>query len=143
MTFLRASKTLHRCLTLAFLFLVTMTVTAQWTSSQEGGGVPAYNAGPPPKGTKLPPILGKDQLWGADAQYPYQTHAYDLAAKIRPRPLPAWLLFLMRYRVAALAILLVLLVLIGFTTGAWVLCAVAAVAGVAGFLGLERTDREH
>ncbi len=30
----------------------------------------------------MAPILGKDQLWGADAQSPYQTHAYDLAAKI-------------------------------------------------------------
>jgi len=26
--------------------------------------------------------LSRDQLWGADAQYAYQTHAYDLAAKI-------------------------------------------------------------
>ena len=34
------------------------------------------------KGTKLPPILGRDQLWGENAQYPYQTHAYELAAKI-------------------------------------------------------------
>ena len=27
-------------------------------------------------------ILTKADLWGADAQYPYQTHAYELAAKI-------------------------------------------------------------
>ena len=82
MTSVRSNRIFHRGLILAFLFLVTLTVSAPWTSSQDDGGVPAYNAGPPPKGTKLPPILGKDQLWGADAQYPYQTHAYELAAKI-------------------------------------------------------------
>ncbi len=74
--------TLHRIFTVAFLFLVTLLMSAQWATSQEEGGVPAFNAGAPPKGTKLPPILGKDQLWGADAQSPYQTHAYDLAAEI-------------------------------------------------------------
>src|SRR5579863_7762578 len=73
---------LKRGLALAFLFLVTLTVSAPWATSQQEGVVPAYNAAPPPKGVKLPPILGKEQLWGADAQYPYQTHAYDLAAKI-------------------------------------------------------------
>ena len=72
----------YRSLSVAFLFLVTLTMSAQWTAPTEQGGVPAYNAGPPPKGTKLPAILGKDQLWGADAQYPYQTHAYELASKI-------------------------------------------------------------
>jgi hypothetical protein len=79
------SKYLHRALALIFLFTVTMTLSAAWTAQEqdeEGTGLPAYNAGPPPKGTKLPAILTKDQLWGADAQYPYQTHAYELAAKI-------------------------------------------------------------
>lgn len=76
------NKTIHRSLTVIFLFLVTLSVSAQWTSSQEEGGIPAYNAAPPPKGHKLPPILTKSDLWGADAQYPYQTHAYELAAKI-------------------------------------------------------------
>jgi hypothetical protein len=80
--FLRGNQILYRSLTLAFLFLVTLTMSAQWQDSQEEGGVPAFNAGPPPKGTKLPDILGKDQLWGADAQYPYQAHAYELASKI-------------------------------------------------------------
>jgi hypothetical protein len=75
-------RIVFRSLTLAFLFLVTLTMSAQWTASQAEGGVPAYNAAPPPKGTKLPAILAKDQLWGADAQYPYQTHAYELASKI-------------------------------------------------------------
>src|ERR1700677_14598 len=80
----RRGKVVHRALTLALLLLVTLTMTSLWAAPQgeEGTGIPAYNAGPPPKGTKLPAILTKDQLWGADAQYPYQTHAYDLAVKI-------------------------------------------------------------
>jgi hypothetical protein len=67
-----------------FVLALTMTMTAQWSSSQDepGGQIPAYNAGPPPKGTTLPPILTKDQLWGDNAQFPYQTHAYELASKI-------------------------------------------------------------
>jgi hypothetical protein len=77
------NKIVHRSLILAFLF-VTLTMT--WASpspfSSEDGGVPAFNAGPPPKGTKLPPLLTKADLWGANAQNPYQTHAYELAAKI-------------------------------------------------------------
>ena len=78
-------KLMHRALTLALLLLVTLTMTSLWAAppgEEEETGIPAYNAGPPPKGTKLPAILTKDQLWGADAQYPYQTHAYDLASKI-------------------------------------------------------------
>lgn len=67
---------------LAGLFLLVLTVSAPWATSQQEGAVPAYNADPPPKGSKLPPILTKDQLWGENAQFPYQTHAYDLAAKI-------------------------------------------------------------
>jgi hypothetical protein len=76
------SKYAYRALTLAFLVTIIMTLSAQFTAQEEEEGIPAYNAGPPAKGTKLPDILTKDQLWGADAQYPYQTHAYDLAAKI-------------------------------------------------------------
>jgi len=78
------SKPAYRALTLVFLFVVTLTVSAQWIAQDqdEAGGIPAYNAGPPPKGTKLPAIMTKADLWGADAQYPYQTHAYELAAKI-------------------------------------------------------------
>jgi hypothetical protein len=82
MTRILQHRLLYRGLTLAFLFLVTLSLSAEWAAPQEQGGVPAYNAGPPPKGTKLPPTLAKSDLWGADAQYPYQTHAYELAAKI-------------------------------------------------------------
>jgi hypothetical protein len=46
-------------------------------------GVPAYHSVPPAKGAKLPPILGRDQLWGGNDQFPYQSHAYELAAKIQ------------------------------------------------------------
>jgi len=74
---------LKRAIVLFFVFVVTLTVSAPWaTSEQEGTGIPAFNDGPPAKGTTLPPILGKEQLWGDDAQRPYQTHAYELAAKI-------------------------------------------------------------
>ena len=77
------NKFAYRSLSLGLLFLVTLTMTAQWAVTQEeGGGVPAYNAGPPPKGKQLPPLLTKADLWGADAQNAYQTHAYELAAKI-------------------------------------------------------------
>jgi hypothetical protein len=67
---------------LAVLFLMTLTVSAPWATSQQAGDVPAYNAAPPPNGTKLPRILGRDQLWGENGQFPYQLRAYDLAAKI-------------------------------------------------------------
>jgi hypothetical protein len=76
------NKTAYRALTLIFLFTVTLTMSAQWTAHEEEGGIPAYNAGPPAKGAKLPALLTKADLWGADAQYPYQTHAYELASKI-------------------------------------------------------------
>jgi hypothetical protein len=72
-----------RALFLAFLFVVTLATTAKWAVTQEDGApIPAYNAAPPAKGVKLPPVLSKDNLWGDNAQYAYQTHAYDLAAKI-------------------------------------------------------------
>jgi alpha-L-fucosidase len=72
----------RRGFTLLFLFLITFSLSAPWAASQQEGQVPAYNAAPPPKGTTLPPILTKDQLWGDNAQSPAQTHAYELAAKI-------------------------------------------------------------
>lgn len=79
---LSRKKLVYRGLTLACLFAVTFAVSAPWAISEDQGEVPAYNAGPPPRGTKLPAILTKADLWGADAQYAYQTHAYELAAKI-------------------------------------------------------------
>jgi hypothetical protein len=72
----------RRLLSVVFLFLATLVASTPWAASQQAGAIPAYNAGPPPKDTKLPPILGRDQLWGEDSQQPYQIHAYELAAKI-------------------------------------------------------------
>jgi hypothetical protein len=64
------------------LFLMVTMVSAPWLQSEADQGVPHFNAAPPAAGSKLPPILNKDQLWGSNAQFPYQTHAYELAAKI-------------------------------------------------------------
>jgi hypothetical protein len=78
---------LKRGLMVVSLVLVIIAMSAPWATSQQPmsqqeAPVPAYNAGPPPKGTKLPPILAKDQLWAENGQYAYQTHAYELASKI-------------------------------------------------------------
>ena len=43
---------LKRGLALAFLFLVTLTVSAPWATSQQEGAVPAYNAAPAAEGRK-------------------------------------------------------------------------------------------
>ena len=69
-----------RALVAASLFTIVFAFSSPWAISQ--GGVPAYNAAPPAKGKVLPPILGKDELWGNNAQYDFQTHAYELAKKI-------------------------------------------------------------
>ncbi len=64
------------------LFLAVTMVSAPWLQSESEDGVPHFNAAPPAPGAKLPPILTKDELWGGNAQASYQTHAYELAAKI-------------------------------------------------------------
>ena len=69
---------------LGFSLLLTFAVAAPRASSQqEEARVPAFHAAPPTNGAKLPPILGKEQLWGDNNQYPYQSHAYELAPKIQ------------------------------------------------------------
>jgi hypothetical protein len=70
-----------RILSLAGLFVLLTLVSTPWMQSEDQAEVPHFNAAPA-KGAKLDPILSKDQLWGDNAQYPYQTHAYELAAKI-------------------------------------------------------------
>jgi hypothetical protein len=76
-----------RGIILGMVGLLTMAVSAPWAVSAEQGveetRVPAFHAGPPAAGEKLPPILGKEQLWGDNDQYPFQSHAYELAAKIQ------------------------------------------------------------
>jgi hypothetical protein len=68
-----------RILASALLFLMVTIVSAPWLESEADQGVPHFNATP---GGKLLPILTTDQLYGRNAQFPYQTHAYELAAKI-------------------------------------------------------------
>ncbi len=65
-----------RTISVACLALMAIGLLAQQ------GSVPAYHAGPPPTGAKLPPILAKEQLWTPGFQYVYQRHAYELAPKI-------------------------------------------------------------
>ena len=75
-----------RSLRLVLLFLATFVLSAPWASSQpeeSEARTPAYHAHAPSKDAKLPDLLTKDQLWGDNAQEPYQTHAYELAAKIQ------------------------------------------------------------
>lgn len=79
---------LQRWIMLAFSLLLTFAVAAPWASSQqstsqEEARVPAFHAAPPASSANLPPILGKEQLWGENDQYPYQSHAYELARKIQ------------------------------------------------------------
>jgi hypothetical protein len=75
---------LKRGLMLGFVALLTFAVSAPWASSeQDEGRVPAYHTAPPPADAKLPPILGKEQLWGSNDQYPFQSHAYELAKKVQ------------------------------------------------------------
>jgi len=71
-----------RVLASAVLFLTATMVSAPWLQSESDQGSPHFNSAPPAKGTTLPPILSKDQLTGSNAQFAYQTHAYELAAKI-------------------------------------------------------------
>ena len=66
----------------AVLFFAVTMVSAPWLQSEADQGVPRFNTGPLAAASKLPPILTKDQLWGPNAQFSYQAHAYELAAKI-------------------------------------------------------------
>ncbi|HLK31988.1 MAG TPA: PCYCGC motif-containing (lipo)protein [Terriglobales bacterium] len=67
-----------------FLVLVALSLSAQWNfqESADPGDIPAYHATPPKKGEKLPPLLPKEALLGPEYQYPFQSHAYELAPKI-------------------------------------------------------------
>lgn len=73
---------IKRGLILGFLAFAVLAVFIPRAISQSGGETPAYNAGPSAAGATLPPILGKEELWGENAQHPFQTRAYELAAKI-------------------------------------------------------------
>jgi hypothetical protein len=64
------------------LFLLISMVSAPWLQSETEEGIPHFHATPPVASEKLPAILTRDQLFGPYANFPYQTHAYELAAKI-------------------------------------------------------------
>lgn len=74
-----------KLLTLACAMLFAVSTSAQWLGQPTG--VPAYNAAPPKKGQKLPPILAPHDVHIQPSQYAAaQKHVYALAAKI-PRVL--------------------------------------------------------
>lgn len=71
-----------RVLASSALFVLVIMVSAPCLRSESTQDVPHFNAAPPEGSAKLPPILKKDQLTGSNTQHSYQTHAYELAAKI-------------------------------------------------------------
>lgn len=75
---------LRRGLLLGIVMALTVAATSRWKTyaANEEDRVPAFNSAPPAKGTQLAPILTKGQLWGTNDQYPFQSHAYEIAAKI-------------------------------------------------------------
>jgi len=75
---------LKRAASLGFVLVVIIAVSAPWSISQqvEETRVPAFHATAPANGANLPPILGREKLWGDNDQYPFQSHSYELASKI-------------------------------------------------------------
>jgi hypothetical protein len=71
-----------RILASGTLFLIVTMVSAPWLQSESDQGVPHFNAAPPAAGNALPPILTKDELWGSNGEFTYQTRAYELASRI-------------------------------------------------------------
>ena len=68
---------MKRTLSILFIALGTITGSAQFSAPNE---VPAYNAAPPKKGEKLPPIMSGAQLTGPSFTQPVQVAAYKAAA---------------------------------------------------------------
>jgi hypothetical protein len=64
----------------ALLAMLTAGAYAQFSNPADD--IPAYNAQPPAKGTKIPPIMTGQQLTGSYFQYPWQVRVYQAAAKI-------------------------------------------------------------
>src|SRR5208282_4706845 len=69
-----------RVLASVALFLMVTMVSAPWLESEDEQ-VPDFHSAPP-AGAELPRILTPEQLTGNNARFSYQTHAYELAAKI-------------------------------------------------------------
>src|SRR5215475_9406880 len=74
----------RRGLLLGCVVILTMASSSRWAiyAANDEDRVPAFNSALPPKGTHLPPILGKGQLWGTNDEHLFQSHSYELAAKI-------------------------------------------------------------
>jgi hypothetical protein len=62
------------------VFALTAASYAQWSNPADD--VPAYHPSAPLNISALPPILHGSQLAGPHFQYPWQVHAYQLAAKV-------------------------------------------------------------
>ena len=62
------------------VFAVTAISYAQWSNPADD--VPAYHPSAPLKVSALPPILSGSKLTGEHFRYPWQVHAYLVAAKV-------------------------------------------------------------
>ena len=62
------------------VFALTVASYAQWSNPADD--VPAYHPSAPLKVSALPPILSGNKLTGEHFRYPWQVHAYLVAAKI-------------------------------------------------------------
>lgn len=71
---------MKRPITLGLIAILSIASSAQF--APPAGDIPAFNAAPPAKGQKLPPILSGSQLTGPAFQYPVQARSYKAAAKV-------------------------------------------------------------
>ena len=65
----------------AFIFLLALSTSAQWTAPKQEKEVPAYHEAAPKAAAKLPPILSGEKLKDLNLTAPYQYRAYEAAAK--------------------------------------------------------------
>lgn len=70
---------MKKALTVLFVAAAAISTSAQF--GKQPNDVPAYNAAPPRKGQKLPPILSGAQLTGRNFAYPVQVNSYKAAAR--------------------------------------------------------------
>jgi len=74
---------MKRRLMVGVMLLLACAVSAPCgiSAAQDSSRTPAFNPAPP-RGAKRPAVLSKGELWGSNDEYPFQSHAYELAAKI-------------------------------------------------------------
>jgi hypothetical protein len=70
---------MKRILSLSLITLIAVSTQAQWKPDPHD--VPAYNAAPPRKGHKLPPVLTPQQLAAQGFDHPAHAASYRAAAK--------------------------------------------------------------